>query len=399
MSLPRAKLHRCAAVLLTASLSLLALLVVSEIYLRSSGFMRTLPPGYPCIAPDLTLNHVFRPNCLGKIDPVAMRVPQEKIWTTNSLGLRMREWDEQKPTLLLLGDSYVEGFGLANEENLPAQLEKRLPGWQVGNGGVMGYSNVLYPLLWREKFFAKKEQIKYVLVNLDFSDFNENLYYLSISRADKSAVQRIFPATEIFPKWTLGFVYSNYSALLRLVHQEINRWVVSRLAKKNRGVLNAALAGAPLFPAAPLKKWGMEKCWAGMELTVRSLRDLSIQLRQDGIAMGVHMYPTGAQVRAYPKKKLAISEMETLDLGEANKMKCAHSLAVMELMQHSLEKMGIDFYQSREIILNHVNRESLYFPDDAHWNERGVALVANKLAAKLKPKFPALKNTFSRESN
>ena len=65
--------------------------------------------------------------------------------TTNSMGLRGREPTATAvpPRVLAVGDSSVFGFGLADEQTFPAQLERLLApagAIQVVNGGVPGYT-------------------------------------------------------------------------------------------------------------------------------------------------------------------------------------------------------------------------------------------------------------------
>ena len=79
--------------------------------------------------------------------------------TYNSLGLRAPEpaaLGAERPVLLVVGDSFVEGVQLPVEETLPAQLERALaergPSWWVVNAGVGGTGTVnqlhtLEPLL------------------------------------------------------------------------------------------------------------------------------------------------------------------------------------------------------------------------------------------------------------
>jgi len=63
---------------------------------------------------------------------------------TNSAGFRdAREFDLEPPPgarrIVLVGDSYTWGHGVANDETWGAFLERRLDGWQVLNLGVPGY--------------------------------------------------------------------------------------------------------------------------------------------------------------------------------------------------------------------------------------------------------------------
>jgi hypothetical protein len=60
---------------------------------------------------------------------------------TNSLGFRGGEWAEDgRRRLLVIGDSFVWGAEVEEDERFTNLLQQRLPDWQVLNAGVAGYS-------------------------------------------------------------------------------------------------------------------------------------------------------------------------------------------------------------------------------------------------------------------
>lgn len=67
-------------------------------------------------------------------------------YRANSLGLRDSEWESEPPAgmrrLILVGDSYVEGDGAPEGQNMPAHMQRLLNDgpteWQVLNAGVCG---------------------------------------------------------------------------------------------------------------------------------------------------------------------------------------------------------------------------------------------------------------------
>lgn len=65
----------------------------------------------------------------------------DKVFSVSALGTRNHNLDAppaRGPTILALGDSFTEGFGVGNDETWPADLE-RLTGRRVLNAGVRGY--------------------------------------------------------------------------------------------------------------------------------------------------------------------------------------------------------------------------------------------------------------------
>ncbi len=56
----------------------------------------------------------------------------------NSLGLRGAPRDPSRQAILMVGDSFVHGSAVEDDQTIPAQLERRLGGYQVLNAGIEG---------------------------------------------------------------------------------------------------------------------------------------------------------------------------------------------------------------------------------------------------------------------
>ena len=56
------------------------------------------------------------------------------------VGMREEVIDPRRPRVLFIGDSIVYGHGVDASQTTTRVLERLLPGWQVLNGGVQGYS-------------------------------------------------------------------------------------------------------------------------------------------------------------------------------------------------------------------------------------------------------------------
>lgn len=56
------------------------------------------------------------------------------------VGMREEPIDLTRPRLLFIGDSIVFGHGVQADQTMTRALERLLPGWQVLNAGVQGYS-------------------------------------------------------------------------------------------------------------------------------------------------------------------------------------------------------------------------------------------------------------------
>ncbi len=65
------------------------------------------------------------------------------------IGQRLERVDPTRPHVLLMGDSIVFGYGVGADQHVGRELERRVPGYQVLNGAVSGYSIDQYLLLLR----------------------------------------------------------------------------------------------------------------------------------------------------------------------------------------------------------------------------------------------------------
>lgn len=95
----------------------------------------------PCAITDEVLHHALQPNCsgMGYWGRAAFKT------ATNSLGLvdahiRDVTAKQQRPRLLLLGDSFTVGLGVPWQKTFAGLLQEALPQYEILNGGVTSYS-------------------------------------------------------------------------------------------------------------------------------------------------------------------------------------------------------------------------------------------------------------------
>lgn len=118
---------------------------VIETGLRVTGLQRTghNPPLIYRTSEHPDISYELKPN----IHIEAFR----EIVTTNSLGFRSPEPDPEKPTIAVLGDSITFGYGLKDNESIPARLNELFPNFNVINAGVPGYNLSQETGVYREK--------------------------------------------------------------------------------------------------------------------------------------------------------------------------------------------------------------------------------------------------------
>ncbi len=94
----------------------------------------------------------------------------------NSLGIRdKREFGQkEKPRLVIIGDSFVYGTGLDQDEMIGRRLQEKLPGWEVISAGTIGYSTTQYLQYYKERIRPLKPDI--VVFAVFLNDWGENFF-------------------------------------------------------------------------------------------------------------------------------------------------------------------------------------------------------------------------------
>ena len=99
-------------------------------------------------------------------------IPNRKVYypgwgtiSSNSLGFRSGEIDRNKKQIIILGDSFVWGFGVSDTETVPYLLDEIVSkfGYQVSNLGVSGYDLGQY-YLFLKKHIHRFNNLKQVVL-------------------------------------------------------------------------------------------------------------------------------------------------------------------------------------------------------------------------------------------
>ena len=92
----------------------------------------------------------------------------------NSKGFRDREHGEKsKPRLAIVGDSFVWGYDVEEQERFSNKLQTMLPEWDVLNLGVSGYGMGQTFLLMQETFDDFKPDVVFLLKTYNDRDDNK----------------------------------------------------------------------------------------------------------------------------------------------------------------------------------------------------------------------------------
>lgn len=143
--------------------SLLIIIIGGEILLRLYGVRLSPPPLYEK-SMHSEISYELRPNSQVKA--------YRSTIATNSLGFRSPKLDPKKPTIVVLGDSITFGYGVEDNETLPAKLRERFSDYNVLNAGVPGYNIQQEVAVYKEKLQPLDPSA--LLLVFYFNDFDQN---------------------------------------------------------------------------------------------------------------------------------------------------------------------------------------------------------------------------------
>jgi hypothetical protein len=312
---------------------------------------------------DPILDHALRPHSFGRMKSREYNV----TYRINSFGLRDDE--PGQGGLLLLGDSFMEGYGVAQGEIAADLLRGR--GLRVVNAGVKSYSPLLHYLWLRHRGLALRPDT--ILLFFDQSDpTNDEFYGRRLERDDAGLPMRIRPRriALIEPPERLDAMLAPRSALYAyLVHLGLKYFPREN---EDIGYAGAADALDALFPGrdaisdtAYLPRWRHSFEYLGL------IRDFC---RKRGIAFAIVIYPYGHQVSpdAWPHGRVAHHFPPGVS---SDRPRC--------IVETWAASEGIPVFSLWDAFRNHPAPGSLFFPHDGHWTPAGHALVAEEIAGLL----------------
>ncbi len=276
--------------------------------------------------------------------------------TINSKGFRgksieyARDQNHNRQRMLVLGDSYVWGYGVNDSEIFTERLGEAMPKVEIVNAGVSGYSTDQELLLYRNE--CHKYNPDLVIIVVSENDALGNLikeqyviYWKPAFQLKDGTLTLIQPPVARSPSWKRVIAqYAMRSYLLTAV----NRYMYSKTIEKIEAPSSQIYAVETDSRVNQIN--GKFPVTRGEEITSRLLIELrrEISARQSG-------------------GKLLV--VFTEDMTRSQEM--AEYLKGFDISCLDLEK--------------HVNGgdRSLYLPDDFHWNAEGHKRVADILGGQL----------------
>jgi hypothetical protein len=263
------------------------------------------------MAEDAVYHHRLRPNLAIQ----AHGAP----FTTSSLALRDREYAVPKPAgtfrIVMLGDSFTEGAGLADDQTVAKRVEAELRRGACGdhvdvvNTGHGSYSPILEYLLLRD--VGLRLQPDLVLVNFDMTDVHDDFVRTRIARLDARGLPLAVPPNRrvetaltmppVLPHGALGLEKRlAYSAVWQALRRsKPGRWLFGRFALTASQIEAKGLIGDLQYDRLALARdQDFPDVREGWTLTRHYLSGIHELARTHGAALALVVYPHAYQVSA-----------------------------------------------------------------------------------------------------
>jgi len=285
---------------------------------------------------------------------------------TNALGFRGPEVPTEKPPgklrVLMLGDSFTYGIGVADDETFSARLEALDPRFEVLNTGVNGYGTAQELLLLRDLGLALHPDV--VVIAFFWNDVGNNAGARFPSFKLKNG-ELVWPEPIVIDQKTEAA--PKHREWLR--HSYVYRFVSDRL--KIVGYRLKILLHIPLETTDFVVDSEREAAW---ELTAALIREIRDEAASVGARTVLAVIPDQVQVE---------TGVTVLGLEPADYQVQAHVRAVCD-------GLGIPVIDLLPPLREESNRagQRLYYPKDRHLNAHGDAVVARTLQAELARLIP-----------
>jgi hypothetical protein len=306
---------------------------------------------------------------------------REYAMITNSLGFRDGSTrpvalEPSGRRILVIGDSYVEGIGVAWEETFCARLAAELgPTVEVLDAGAVSYSPKLYRL--KVDWLLEQVGLRFgeLVVFVDISDIQDEVHYEEFVPHLPSLVDRAEASTRTFLlRHSFGF-YA-VSSILRQRRGGVDNAIdASKLADNSIYFRDLAAYQGPGGQAEAEKgRWEwtiaepLMEAWGkkGLALAREDMRQLVEQCKARGIAVTVCVYPSPVQI--------LMNDLDSLQVKFWRKFTSEMQLAFVNLFPNFI---GEEVGRPRGVY------KKYFIEGDVHWNAAGHELVAGVLRKQL----------------
>jgi|SRR3990170_3538093 len=329
-----------------------------------------------CQKKDKVLNHKLTPNCSGRIVTNEYNIS----FKTNSLGLRNEEVDIEKKNafrVLLVGDSFTEGWGVERENRFDKVAQKRIKELlkeedsyfeiEIVNAGIRSYSPVLELIYLKE--FGLRLNPDLVIMLYDFSDLHDDFYYGGWPLHYKLKESIGLFDKKYLPEWP----EDKGSRILKLVKKSRLFSIIFGELKHAVGNKNHKITLENLTNDISLFSKGQnwedyEKAWNLSLNNIMLTRDF---LKEKGIDFALVVIPRGNYVN--PDEWREGRFLLGIQGG------VLYNSLPIDIIENEAKNQGIEVIN----ILNPLKESEifpLYYPIDGHWTVDGNSVVGEIFA-------------------
>lgn len=309
----------------------------------------------------------------------------EATYETNSLGLKAPEIASDRPNIILLGDSYLEGYGASNDQSLIHFMDSIFGGkynfLPFGSSGGFGTVNQ-YALYESFARYLKSDLV--VLFWLNYNDPYDNLNAITSGLIDDE-LNYTFKKTASMQE-TTDLVREMGNA--PEIGSDINLYSFNLAKKGFRSLQNISQYWTNVkgnFKDAIGQIYAKEEpphLTRSYEITEKVLRDLHLAVTRDSSKLVVVNLFDPYQVDNGWMKIMSEKLNVTTD-----------PLVPNQRIEAICHQIGIDYFSLYEPTMEEIKAKNMKFPYfnfacDNHLTEKGNLWVAKLVSAHLKPKLP-----------
>ncbi|MEN8006037.1 MAG: SGNH/GDSL hydrolase family protein [Candidatus Krumholzibacteriota bacterium] len=341
MSSFRPRLRRVFGRLLLLVVPLSVAFVAAELILRATGDTDTEPEEslptesrWLTVVPSPELGWIFPADTTGvfrssgRLTPIA----------TNSWGLRSPEVSADTTTrrILMLGDSYTFGWGMVDEAGFVRLVEEGLrresPQAPIEciNGGLPGFS--LYQQLRMLEHVRRRTKIHAVVATISLAN----------DPIDEKRIRRFAP--DRLMEFSYDLRDSDSVTAKLIAASRLLTLIDERTMQLQFSLINTS-----------------GSC---RDLAEESLRDLAAACRDANLPLVWVIVPRTQEIRPGRFWRRALN-------GATDRMR-GHFIGLAE-------ELGVPVIDLKPVLIEVQEREDIYLPADAHWNEAGHRAVANEV--------------------
>ena len=293
------------------------------------------------------------PNIISSMDAVgdlchhtSNEIIKHEIWKTDKLGFRNNEFIEEAD-VLFIGDSFVEGSSLSQDEIISNKVSEKLKGKKVYNMAPSTLNS--FDEYLKRGIIKKPKVLIYSIVERNVPDKLEP-YNLANNNSFKNLIKEAFSYGDI--NVFLDKAFKHYSV----------NWIQARINKSTGKGIQSKINPKMYFLNGPNQEYNLKN--------ISVTRDVLVTYKRYCDSLGIKFI-----FLPMPNKETVYYELVPF-----KKQPC-YLLTLDSLLQNS----NIQTINTLKIYNEYrqTNSDLLYHYDDTHWNSNATELISKAIVEKL----------------